>query len=348
MAELFLESPPVEVLDRSTLQRTATCPMQARLHRDRKNVLMDAGSAYHDIVSAAIKNRIGGMMPMDVRETMKADAEKSRPDIQPDVLSIVRRSAYALVELLCFVGMREGRAPEDFMRFDGGEGEQSGQLSAEFDGSLVLTGELDCLLATPSPAEVELWDWKAGWIHWTPQDVLAEFQFQFYSWLIFENYPAVEVVKSRVFMPRLCTATQPVYFDRSRAVEFRARIASAVEIERQYKSVPLAQVPAWPDPDKCGACDAACRCPLADEDVGDCDKDPQKFLDRFVVLNAKHGRMKKVLSAHVRKTGADIQAESFAFGVGRPKSARQPTCNLYSVGDGESSFDVGHDSPPTD
>jgi PD-(D/E)XK nuclease superfamily protein len=148
-------------------------------------------------------------------------AATSRPDVQPQVVQALRRT-FPIIEHLTTHPNNLPRASEDLMRYDGGEGQHAGQLAADIlpaldDGSrgpVRGTGELDLLLATVSPEELEMVDFKSGWREWNAGEVAESFQFQMYAWLVLQNYPAVQRVRVRVYITRAGEFTGAVEFTR--------------------------------------------------------------------------------------------------------------------------------------
>jgi hypothetical protein len=338
------------ILDRSTLERWAECPHQA-FHVDRHLVPNDSfdaqvGAAVHDVLSRACAARAMDATPAhELRDSLEVWAAQARPDIQPAVVAALRR-AYPIVQVLTTLpGNSRDRAPEDLSRFDGGKGERSGQLAFDLlpaaeggsRGPIRLTTELDLLLATASPAELEIVDWKAGRKQWTATDVAESFQFQFQAAAVFRCYPDVERVSVRVFMTRDGEATSPVVFSRERHLyAITQRLLKAVEWFLRFRDAESPEdVEAWPSPDKCGVCPAAMRCCVVDQQPErDVAAHPEQALRRLVVLEEQAGRLKRSLSALVRENGKDIVASDVAFGVNKPKAARAPTCDVYSPSKG--------------
>jgi CRISPR/Cas system-associated exonuclease Cas4 (RecB family) len=330
------EAPPALILDRSTAENYATCPLRGYLIERHAvstgSELTDAGEECHRILSEAVKARhLDAARPGELYELIADLAAKSRPDVQPQVVDALRR-ARPVVNLLCYHGEGE-RAPDDILRYDGGEGQHAGQLAADLDvgGRAVrLTAELDLLMAGASPEELELTDWKSGWRHWTASDVRDAFQFQFYAWLVFHNYPRVNRVRVSVVMTRDGTATSPVEFDRREMYRIGQRLESAatVYLDHHAAADPML-VPAWPAPPKCATCDAAQQCHAAYGDAGDLSRDPETYLRATAAMDAELDRRRALLTAYVRRNG-DLIFEDVAFGTEKPRAARAATCDLYT------------------
>jgi len=337
------EAPPI-ILGRSELERWANCPHAAWMldHRQVSNEskLAAEGNECHDAIAAAVKARHEDAATIGrLREIVEETAAKSRPDIQPGVIDACRR-VYLILEHLCHKPYDTERAPEDILRYDGGDGQHSGQIAFDLlpaaeDGSrgpIRLTCELDLLLATPSAEEVEIDDWKSGYRHWTATDVFESFQFQFYALAVFRKYPGVNRVKVRVFMPRKGASTSYVEFRRDQSYVIHARLLSAVELYLKHKgATDASDVPALPLPEKCSICPAAIYCKLAHKPECDFKKDPAAYLAEYVATQEKADRMADVMAVAVRRDGSDIVGSGFAFGVDKPPSKKAKPCTLYSI-----------------
>ena len=95
-AFLLDELPVVEQvrLDRSLLERCATCPFQARAILDGRvndsSHAANSGQAVHDAISATITDYIeanGQYEPADLRNMLEQNLRGARPDIQPDAIA---------------------------------------------------------------------------------------------------------------------------------------------------------------------------------------------------------------------------------------------------------------------
>ncbi|HEY3967254.1 MAG TPA: PD-(D/E)XK nuclease family protein [Planctomycetaceae bacterium] len=338
-------STPITILDRSDLERYASCPQQAA-QVDRKLVstggeMATVGNEVHRLFAEAVKSRrIHGTLPHDLRNDLSAGAENSRPDVQPAVIDAVKYATWKFVDILTTLpDSSEKRNPEDLLRFDDGDdmtaqggANMSGQLAAdmEVDGVTArLTCEVDLLMSTVSVEELDLWDWKSGRKHWTATAVRSSFQFQFYPYLIFRNYP-VQRVTVRIFMPALSETTAAVTIQRKDMFQIEQRIKSAARLYLAHRNTPIEQVPAWPEIYKCSICDAVRVCPVAAEPLA---TDPEKLLRQLVVIEAQADSIKDVLKEMVRDGGDLIFAagtpDAIAFGTGKPKASRA-TCSVYT------------------
>lgn len=349
--DLFTDAPaalPPVICDRSTLERYANCPAQAVMveRRIASNGSQPAqvGSAVHEILSDAVKLRIDGGRPNELRDLIQDLATKSRPDIQPEVMAACRRT-YPIVDLICRHENGEERNADDIIRHDGGKGAQSGQLAFDIlpatdeRGPIRMTGELDLLLATESDKEARIVDYKSGWKHWTAGDVARSFQFQFYAYLVLANYPSLQRVMVQVFLVRDGTAVSEVAFDRSQMYPIGQRIQSAVKLYLFWRGTDNTEiVDAWPEPAKCAICPASINCRLAHEPEAEFSRNPDAMLAKLVVMTAAKKRIEGYLSEIVRKgiervrDPGDIVCGKTAFGVEKPAKSRAKPCGVYQIG----------------
>jgi hypothetical protein len=340
--------PPI-ILDRSTLERWGVvCPHQG-WHCDRGGVSTGStdtvvGDEVHKILAEACRMRQEESVQLrDLVDYMDAAAQVSRPDVQPLVISSLKRAAWPVARMLCQHANGSDRHPDDLIAYDGGREDRSGQLAADLipadddRGAVRLTSELDLLLATASEEELDWCDWKSGWKWWTATDVRDAFQFQMHAWLIFHRFPTVQRINCRVFMTREGFGTSPVTFHRDRDFwPIHKRLMTAAGVYLHYRVVEQVEkaenVEAWPTPEKCAICPAAARCHLAHRPAADVAIDPAAALLQYAATQAAAEQMKANLTTYVRKRGSDIQSGCVAFGANKPKAKRATTLDLYQVG----------------
>lgn len=339
MSELFIES--VEVVDRSTLERYAICPQRAFLIAKHgiksESDIASTGSEVHEVISKAVKERQTNATPShDLRARMIDDAQKSRPDVQPETCRIIRTCNWDLANYLCFnPETNRERHPDDLLIYDGGEKDRSGQVSADLtvDGvTYRCTCEVDLGIATASDAEIEVTDWKAGFKWWTATMVKGAFQPRFYSWVLFNWFPKVNVISFRIFMCAESQFTSPVEFRREDMFEIQRQIESALRLRAATKGAESKDVPAWPTAEKCAICPAAKFCVLChglpEAEVA---IDPEMYLDSFVAHENLVSNMKANLTKYVRSIGHDLESGPNAFGTNAPKTERAKSCSSYSL-----------------
>lgn len=327
------ESPPLTLLDRSRLERYATCPRQARfidsgavLDQSREAASGDAvHAALSALVSAYVSSR-GALGPTDLIGEAEQAVLSSRPDIQPDAIRGCRASLWAIAKFVA------ARHPENVLRWDGGDGDRSGQLAWDMpDLGVRVTSELDLLHAGPAPQLLHEVDWKSGHKVFSAQDVRDSFQFQLHAWLVFQNYPEVAALQTVIWHTRANRRGWAVEFRREDSRAIQARIRHAAGLWWTHRSDAPADTPAWPLPEKCDDCPAARNCAVVQalglRPVAD---DPGGYVDRLVSLEAAVAQMRKAATAFVKMKRADIvSAAGNCYGANKPKSARTPKMATY-------------------
>ena len=323
-----------DVVDRSTLETYAACPCQGQAVEQRRVMTASApteiGTEAHRVIAVAIAAfATGDVSAEGIRELLHTGAQKSRPDVQPEVVSTLRGSAHMISQLLAFREDGEPRHPNDVMRFDGGEGDRSGQLAWEPRLDLpVCTGAVDLLLATESEAELDLYDWKTGRTWFNSTAVSQSFQFAFYSAMIFENYPDCDTVNVRVLMTRFSAMAPVVRFARTKLDDYTARILSALTIYDEHRDSP--RPPTWPHTAKCQLCPASGICPEATRDVRDFADDPAAGLQQLAVLGAATKTLKAAARAYWKANG-EFRAAGLEFGMNKPAKKRAPVPDMYAI-----------------
>jgi hypothetical protein len=260
---------------------------------------------------------------------LRKNMHAARPDVQPDVVKCLAPSVWGLSQ---YIG--GGVAPQNILRYDGGSGERSGQLSWPLDDLGVnLTSEVDLLHATPSPELLAEADWKTGWGTYDEDTVRNAFQFEFH-WLIIANcYPDVQALRVTVWNTRIGKRTHPVEFKRSDLPAIEARVRSAVGEYLRWHGKPYELADTWPTSEKCRICDAAAVCPAANRATSECAKDPNAFVDNMASRQAQLNAMAAEAKAFVTKTKRDIVTPAGnCFGREKPKQSRAAKTELYSNG----------------
>lgn len=323
------------IVDRSTLERYATCPRQGRfydLHKPTPNVEMVSGIEAHQVLSQVVayfdetwQDATAG----DLKEQIMREAFMSRPDVQADVVDALKYSAWAIADYLA-------KLPAGaLMRFDGGKGSKSGQLAHDIH-SVRITSECDLLHATAAKEVVQLIDWKSGHKHWTEADVRDAFQFQMLTYLIWENYPDVQCVRVSIWNTRSNSKTYSVEFTRDKHYEQisgRVRRAASIYVANHEEAIEYAD--AWPMAGKCEQCDFAADC-AAIQGVANNESlvqllTPKELLAELHIIDKARDQIAAALAAHVQKAGSDVIDEEtgLCFGIGKPKQTRKPTMELY-------------------
>lgn len=328
MPDDFTFDTQLTVLDRSTLERYAVCPAQARFVETGavRSVGQAAivGTEVHNAIGRTLSDYVtssGAYSPRELQDQLESELRQSRPDVQPEVIRAFRKSVWAWRQFIS--GIHVG----NILRFDGGEGNRSGQLALDVERlSLRLTSEVDLLLATASKEVVEEIDYKTGHKYWTENGVSDAFQFCFHAWLILGNYPEVNCVRISIWNTRQNVRTYAVEFTRERFQEYETRIMSAVSEWHMNKSKPPEQAETWPSREACAICDARALCPSADRDIA---TEPVEALRQLVAVEARADALKELLNAHVDASGDDVRLNGVCYGIGKPKAVRKPTKALY-------------------
>lgn len=327
-----LDRPALPVLDRSTLERWATCPAQAAIVEanlvNNDSDIAAAGTEVHAALGETLREYVasrGALGPQDLRQGVENWLLASRPDVQPDVLRAFRRSVWDWSKLV------SGIHHDNLLRFDGGEGVRSGQLAWEVAGTCTVTSEIDLLYTSASPGLLEEIDYKTGHKLYTHDDVRDSFQFGLHAFLVFKNYPKVDALRVRVWNTRVNQLTWPVTFLREHLDQQAARISSATRVWWEHGAGDPMQAPAWPSAEKCPGCVAVTRCPIAVISDVQPSAEPAVFLASLSILDGVVKEMKSTANKYVRTHG-DLVDETTGFAYGSGAKSSRVTNKLYKLG----------------
>lgn len=324
------EAPKVVTVSRSELEQWATCPKRAQLlieHEETESTPARVGSYVHEVLGRIVRDFIDHEKSYGIRnaEDLQSELEEALreapPDIQPQVLKAFRGSTYQWARWL------SGINPRNILRFDGGEGAESGQLAAMI-GDVRLTCEMDLLLSTPSPQVLRIVDWKSGWKPWDSQTVFDSFQFQFYSWIVFSNYEDIRAVQVDIWCTRSGVKNVwTVEFSRSQMKNIEIRLRMVL---RDFMNSEEAR----PSHENCSICPVVLRCDASGGE-GDVPKDPVAALRQLVVLDARRKTLHEKLWAEVDRTGTDIAdpENGTAFGWDKPTTRKKSPSPTYAIGE---------------
>jgi hypothetical protein len=319
------------VVDRSTLERAASCPWSAKAVESGRcravGVLAEAGEQAHKAFSETLHSWIdsnGAMERSDLRQDVEFAVRNARPDLQPDAIRAIQGAIWSWSELIYKIH------PGNILAFDGGEDiDRSGQLAIDFaDLGVRYTSELDLLYQGDSLEVGEEVDYKTGWKTWTIDDIRDSFQFQSHAVLALEKYPQWKALRVRVFDTRHRNLTYGVYFPREKLFDWKVRIRSAIDAWRVSQQD---EPPCWPVLEKCSLCPAASICPVADEPIADLSADPVAFVTKLIAVEARASAMSKLAAGWVDANKRDIQAGDVYFGRGKPPSGRKAIATIYSL-----------------
>lgn len=327
MSNPYDEAETLSRVDRSTLEAYAECPLSARLSEGSSPTFaMISGNEVHHAISQVIMEWIDDptMSRSEMADKIRSQLNYSRPDVQPDVVRGGSRAAWEIA------GLFAPLSPLHVLRYDGGTGKRSGQLSHQLGTlPLIVTCEVDLLLATASKQQVIMLDWKSGWKQWSASAVADSFQFQFYAAMVLHNYPDVLSVLTKILNTRTNTWTYEIEFTRSDLDRYMGRINTTAAEWWKHRESATENVPAWPGREKCERCRVAQMCPKGDFVYV---SNPIESVREFHALKAKVAEWEAILEKHVRDTGADIETpDGLRFGFNKPKRTTKPKSALYSV-----------------
>jgi hypothetical protein len=342
LADLFGSQPEPLLIDRSTLERWATCPQQAWLIEAGRaktgNVDTASGQIVHDAIADLTAEVYAGRVKHkgEGADMIRQSVLKCRPDIQLHALDAIAYSAWEIAEYLLFQASGEPRSPEDIMAFDGGPDGARGQLAIDVEsaGQIVrLTCEVDLLMATASVEMAELTDYKTGHAVWSAEDVKSSFQFgTFYPYLVFSNYPDLTRLRVRIVNTRSNNVSPAVEFRRDKFIRPAwARIQSALELRAKYANADKSDVPTCPETSKCSQCDAIHHCKDADPDVAEIAGNATGQAKQLIVLEQRADKLKTALNAYVDKHGEIQINETDWYGRGKPSTERKKPAAIYQT-----------------
>ena len=327
----FSPLPEVDLkrLDRSTVQAWGNCPRQAALlatgkinHTSHAAALGDAAhQCFGDTVDEYIARGDTWMTPSDLKKWVEGAALASRPDVQPEVIAAIKYSTWAWANFIC------GINHANILRYDGGEGDRSGQLAVEWpELSALITSEVDLLCAGDTPEILEETDYKCGDKVHLEASVKTGFQFHFHAVLVFHNYPDAQELRVRIWNTKKNLPTYYVSFYRTKLHEYEARVHTAVAQWYQHRHTEPEKCPAWPTQEKCRLCDAAMQC-----DVSGMARTPEEKMRAIIATTAKLKLLTDDLTAIVDERGSDLVVDGMAFGRGKPTKKQRPKVAVYEV-----------------
>lgn len=332
---------PPELVDRSTIGRYIECPFQGFAVETglvpSGSLAADSGNEAHDAYAEMVAKYIeshGSTSTGSLVNVAVDSARHSRPDLQPDVLNAVRAGAYTFARDLTYRPDGQQRNPADILRFQGGQGERTGQIAMDIlpqtttRGPIRLTTELDLLMAAEARNELAVTDWKTGHTRWTAPMVRESFQFNFQAMILLTVYPDCDRVWIRVFSPRTGGSTGYVGFTRRDAEDCKARCAKAIQVRATALEAGL-NADCCPDAERCCQCPAGRECPLAAAPAPALCADPAGFMVNAALRRMQIEADEKALVAYAKKNGP-IQASGWECGP-RPRSTRAQTYGLREI-----------------
>ena len=317
-----------DLIDRSGLERWATCPAQAWLVESGRyntdSIPATTGSEAHECYSRAVSLWVESGGVADVSSLVDAvlrTARQSRPDVQPHVIETLKKSCWTWCRWLRRI------RPDSILHFDGGEGLLSGQIGYEVDSETVLTAECDFVCQGSAKDTIELYDWKTGWRRWDSDAVANSFQFQFYAYLLAQTYPGSEILVS-IWNSRFNEFTRPVGFSPLDIERVWSRIEQSMDTRTKFQAS-SEPPPTWPTETKCAICAGAVDCPSATPVARDIAANPGDFIDRMVAMKSAIAAMSKVATEYADEKGDISTPHGNSFGRSKPRQTRRPAAELY-------------------
>ena len=170
------------------------------------------------------------------------------------------------------------------------------------------------------------------------------------SWLVFENYPDVDMVRVTIWNLRENRKSYSVEFLRSDKMAIESRVRHAAGLAVMHSQAEKAP-PGWPTTEKCEMCSLAMRCNVADTMLVVSPEFADALVDQLVALNAKSAGIEKALTKIVADRGEDIETPAGnRFGFEKPKRKTKPKAVLYSGSESSGDDDgaeVSADNPFT-
>jgi len=301
---------PVEsvIWDRSALESYSTCPAMPYLMAKHKvagdSAIQQVGIEGHRIIaetwqSFANQDDLSGM-----RDYLVDEGRMSRPDIQPDVLRVLKNIANKLT----VIGGQRIIGVEKQLSAPAGVKDKEGR-------PVVFSMAYDLLTACRKESELAYTDYKLGYKVRSNTEAAEAFQTQFGGLLIWQNYPQIQTIHVFYEQPR-AGKTAYARLDRERDFhDFQGRAWSS--LDRAVAD----DHPAWPDPVKCSWCTVAHLCEKADTQAADLKKDPADYLERMIIAEAIVKKMKAALTGHW-KSGHKITTRDGKYEFGHFPSER--------------------------
>ena len=330
----WVEPVKLRVVDRSDLERM-DCPSGAAFVDSgivlNRSIDMDSGNAVHDAYSSATRQYVqsgGALNAAEVTEEAKTGLIwDTRPDLIWHAWNGFSPSMKAWGWFLTKIHH------ENVLRFDGGDGDRSGQLAIDFpDLGLRCTSEVDLLYAGRSPDLLHEVDYKSGFQRWGLADIENAFQFRFHAALIFHNYPELPAVEIKVWNTRWNSLTDGVVFRRDWDFEvLLMEVRRKAEAFAKYAGKSPDEVPAYPDAKRCLRCPAVTVCVLS-KHLAEPIADPERYLmDTAAMQRTVEARL-DLLKEYRNRTGSDIVArDGTCFGLDKPKANRKPSMAMYTT-----------------
>ena len=314
-ADKIRKSQQPQIVDRTDLEKMATCPQQYQLCKEQKidvdSELAQIGTEIHRLAEEAFKAGYETRAnPEDVADYIVNELPKARPDIQPQVL----RMGKWLADKAANIPIHRLLADQKGVPFI------EYQIDYLFDSIKNKDGQpykiTTCIdLAFSGNNSIHVIDWKTGFKKRSNQEAFDSIQAEFITLILWKMFPQINIIHFWFYETRWGTSAYAC-FDReseeprlphlTQEMAFQQRIISTLQLFRYDCR------DAWPEPKKCSQCDLIKFCEYANKRAFDLAKDPKAFIDQIVVLDELLTKQKKTASDYVKAHGA-IQGTKVKF-----------------------------------
>ncbi|AMV20456.1 PD-(D/E)XK nuclease superfamily protein [Planctomyces sp. SH-PL14] len=312
----------IHVADRSDLETAYDCPQKFAYEQGQIRIpsrAAEVGNQGHAAISATIEAFIReGLSKRDIAEFLKREVLATRTDLLPDTWEAMWPSMWKIAELLSC------HRPGDVERFDGGQGAYSGQLAKDISvgGETVrVTSELDLLLATVSEDVFLEVDWKTGHTPYDIDHIKKSFQFRLHAALVFDTYPACNVLRVQVLRTQYKDLSPPVKFHRDELPVLEAEIQGAaarwLDVKNRSKPDKPLITDRFATAEKCRRCQGARQCWKSRVETT-----PAELVDLLTIIEAVQDQVQDELKAICGKNGEVEGTCGQKFGTKKPKTER--------------------------
>jgi len=297
--------------DRSTLERYATCPFQARAVEsgtvtDRSH-LADVGIEGHRLLAEATE--AAGDSYLEAADWLQQELPLARPDLQPEVIAAMKGVASTFYRIRAdrILGVEQQFSTE-FLK------------ATDKRGPVILTTRVDLWLAGKQPDEVHVHDYKTGWKRRSNSEAAQAFQTHFIAWVLWK---VMEDIQGIHFWYEQTRYGEASYCKMERERDFyncEGRIQSTVALWLGGNKE------AWPGVEKCSWCPATAMCPHVVSESLSLNDDPEAYLASYITTKARCGAMEKAMKAYCKAEG-EIRCRQNVFGYKEPM--KRVTFSLY-------------------
>lgn len=328
---LFLKG-NIMILDRSTIERIATCPQQGYLAilRDiliaqikgqkletwelklleaasteliellkltilqaETDEIREIGHEVHRVTEAAFKACDNDLDI--VADWLVDNLPDCRPDIQPKVI----RAARYICDMICNLKVSVLAAEKQFDCL---------LVPAVGDRDKVIATICLDLICQGLSQSIHVFDWKSGYKRYTNSETVDSFQAQFGAWMLFSQpeYAHVETIHWWYYETRFGTKAY-ARFDRNNEHPRLPHLTTFVGIDRRVRTAVKLFLDGnrecWPTEKKCCWCPVVRWCKLAHISAADIASDPTVYIDKLIVDAQIVANRKKAATAWIKAKG---------------------------------------------